>query len=125
MRARVLIADDHEDTATSLSLLLERWGYSVQVASAGVVALERMESFWPDVVLLDIGMPVMDGYEVARRIRQLSRIHEARPRPHLVAMTAYGYGDAIRRVREAGFDSYLAKPLDPDRLQRFLLALFR
>jgi CheY-like chemotaxis protein len=111
-RRRVLIVDDNQDGAESLALLLRLAGHEVQVCHDGPTALVLAETFQPKVVLLDIGLPGMDGYEVARRLR-------ARPGvgPQLlVALTGYGQDDDLRRSREAGFDHHLVKPADPDKL---------
>jgi PAS domain S-box-containing protein len=114
---RILIVDDNRDAAASLGMLLEISGCTVSVAFDGGQALEMLESFRPDTVLLDIGMPEMDGYEVARRMRA---------DPHgrdvlLVALTGWGQEEDKRRARAAGFDEHLTKPVDP----ALLHALFR
>jgi CheY-like chemotaxis protein len=87
--------------------LLDSWGHDVAVASDGVEALERAASFVPEVVLLDIGLPRLDGYEVARRLRG-ARVD---PVPLLVAVTGYGQEDDRRRASDAGFDGLLVKPV--------------
>jgi CheY-like chemotaxis protein/anti-sigma regulatory factor (Ser/Thr protein kinase) len=109
---RVLVVDDNRDATETLQTLLESLGATVTAAANGREALELFEHFAPDAVLLDIGMPGMDGYEVARRIR-------ARPAGGstlLVAVTGWGQQDDIRRCFEAGFDHHLVKPLDVDKL---------
>jgi signal transduction histidine kinase/ActR/RegA family two-component response regulator len=106
---RVLIVDDNRDAGESLGMLLSMQGCSVKVAIDGLEALAALESFAPEVVLLDIGMPGMDGYEVARRMR-------ARPAGRaalLVALTGWGQPEDKRRSAEAGFDDHLTKPVDP------------
>jgi len=105
---RVLIVDDNQDSAKSLAILLRRDGNVVQTAFDGVAAISAAESFRADVILLDIGLPEMDGYHVARQIRQ---------RPWgshvlLVAVTGWGQDDDRRLTREAGFDAHLVKPVD-------------
>jgi signal transduction histidine kinase len=109
---RILVADDNLDTRESLALLLSLEGHSVYTASDGQQTLERAEEYRPDVALLDIGMPGMDGYEVARRIR-------ARPwggRITLVALTGWGQDADRIRSHDAGFDSHLVKPVDLDKV---------
>jgi CheY-like chemotaxis protein len=122
-KLRVLVVDDYEDSVEMLSLLLQRWGYEVRTAFDGQAGLELMTKWWPDVALLDIGMPVMDGYEVARRIRQMTPPPGGGPQPYLVALTGYGNEEAVRRARDAGFDSHLLKPIDSTRLQKMLSSL--
>jgi CheY-like chemotaxis protein len=111
---RVLVVDDNEDTADSSSVLLQLWGHDVRVAYSGQAALESVATFQPDVFLLDIGMPRMNGFEMARRFR--GRFRDAL----LVAVT--GYADATHRVlgEEAGFDLYLVKPVQPSDLETLL-----
>ena len=103
-----------------LSILLQRWGYEVKTAYDGQSGLELMKEWQPEVALLDIGMPGMDGYEVARRIRQMTGIGE---RAYLVALTGYGNDEAVRRAHDAGFNSHLLKPIDSNRLQSLLGSL--
>jgi CheY-like chemotaxis protein len=114
---RILVVDDNRDAAESLGMLLRLSGCKVSVAFDGPHALELLQSFRPDTVLLDIGMPEMDGYEVARRMR-------ADPRGRavlLVALTGWGQDEDKRRARAAGFDEHLTKPVDP----ALLNSLFR
>jgi signal transduction histidine kinase/DNA-binding response OmpR family regulator len=113
---RVLVVDDNADGAQSLATLLRLSGFRVEVAQSGPAALTTAESFQPDVVLLDIGLPGMDGYEVARRLRA----EENGSRRLLVALTGYGREEDRRRSQEAGFDHHLAKPVDPEQLLRLL-----
>jgi signal transduction histidine kinase len=115
-RLRILVADDNADALESLATLLELGGHEVFSAANGALALEAAERHKPDVALLDIGMPKLDGYEVARRIR-------AQPwgrRMTLVALTGWGQDSDRRRSGEAGFDSHLVKPLDLDKLTELL-----
>jgi CheY-like chemotaxis protein len=113
---RVLVVDDNADAARSLSMLLEMKGHEVQTCYDGPTALRAVEVFGPEVVLLDIGLPGMDGFEVARRLRE-----QTVPRqPLLVALSGYGQAEDQRRSREAGFDHHLVKPADPE----VLTALF-
>jgi signal transduction histidine kinase len=116
VRRRILVADDNSDALESLATLLELGGHEVFSAANGALALESAERNLPDVALLDIGMPQLDGYEVARRIR-------AQPwgrRITLVALTGWGQDSDRRRSGEAGFDSHLVKPLDLDKLTELL-----
>jgi signal transduction histidine kinase len=116
---RILVADDNNDALESLATLLQLSGHEVYTAPNGAVALESAEQHRPEVALLDIGMPKLDGYEVARRIR-------AQPwgqRITLVALTGWGQDSDRRRSQEAGFDSHLVKPLDLDKLTELLAAL--
>ena len=116
---RILIADDNNDALESLATLLQLSGHEVFTATNGGTALQSIERHLPEVVLLDIGMPMLDGYEVARRIR-------AQPwgqRITLVALTGWGQDSDRRRSREAGFDSHLVKPLDLETLTDLLARL--
>ena len=116
VRRRILVADDNSDSLESLATLLELGGHEVFSAANGALALESAERNLPDVALLDIGMPKLDGYEVARRIR-------AQPWGRgmtLVALTGWGQDSDRRRSGEAGFDSHLVKPLDLDKLTELL-----
>jgi CheY-like chemotaxis protein len=118
---RVLVVDDNVTAAQSLALVLKLEGYDVQVAHDGAVVLEAARRFRPEVVLLDIGLPGMDGYQLAGRLRQdqALRVHIAL----LVAVTGYAEDEARRRSREAGFDHHLVKPIDPDALLALLASL--
>ena len=116
-RRRILVVDDNVDAASSLSMLLSLDGHDVQAAYDGQSALRLAEEFRPAVVLLDIGLPRMDGYQVARRLRELPDMQSVL----LVALTGYGQEDARRRSHEAGFDAHLVKPLDLAALQTVLV----
>jgi signal transduction histidine kinase len=116
---RILVADDNNDALESLATLLQLSGHEVYTAVNGASALESAEQHRPEVALLDIGMPKLDGYEVARRIR-------AQPwgqQITLVALTGWGQDSDRRRSQEAGFDSHLVKPLDLDKLTELLAGL--
>jgi PAS domain S-box-containing protein len=113
---RVLVVDDNRDAAESLAILLQVKGHEVQTAHEGLAALEIARDFRPDIVLLDIGLPGMDGYEVARRLRQEHGRQEV-----LVALTGYGTDEDHHRSREAGFDYHLAKPVELDALYQLLI----
>jgi CheY-like chemotaxis protein len=113
---RVLVVDDNHDGADSLLLILQAYGHEARAAYDGESALRLARSFRPDVVLLDIGMPGLDGYEVARRLRRDEGLHDAL----LVALSGWGEEEARRLSAEAGFDVYLLKPADLGQLQRLL-----
>jgi two-component system CheB/CheR fusion protein len=113
---RVLVVEDSRDAAATLGLLLRGLGHDVQTAHDGPSALEAAQQHRPDVVLLDIGLPHMDGYEVARRLRQQPDMQAAT----LVAMTGFGQDEDRRRSFAAGFDHHLVKPVDPYELQKLL-----
>jgi two-component system, OmpR family, response regulator len=116
---RVLCVDDNRDAANSLGILLELCGYESRVCYDGWAALEAAESFHPDVCILDLTMPGMDGDELGHRLRKLAW---ARQIP-LVAVTALGDDNARRRTTQAGFDLHLTKPVDPDRLANLVADL--
>lgn len=111
-RPRVLVVDDNKDAADMLSMWLEMEGYPVESATSGRAALDRAEAQPPDVVLLDLGMPEMDGYELARRLRAMPRLQTVR----VVAVSGYGEEEYRRRAREAGIVEHLVKPVDIDTL---------
>jgi signal transduction histidine kinase/CheY-like chemotaxis protein len=113
---RILVVDDCRQAAESLALLLRLWGYEVRMAFDPQSALEDARAHPPRVVLLDIGMPGMDGYEVARRLREQDESRNAL----LVAITGYGEADDRRRAMGAGFDFHMVKPADPDDLRELL-----
>jgi PAS domain S-box-containing protein len=105
---RILIVEDNHDTAESLSTLLGMWGHEVKIAFDGVSALAAAQSFKPDMILSDLGLPGMDGYELASRLRQ----EPAFGRVVLVALSGYGREEDRQRSLQAGFDHHQAKPLD-------------
>jgi signal transduction histidine kinase len=105
---RVLVVDDNEDAAAALAEALVDLGHAVEVAHDGPQALAKLETFSPDIALLDIGLPLMDGYELARRIRREPRLSGIR----LVSITGYGQHSDRLRAKEAGFDVHLVKPVD-------------
>ena len=113
---RVLVVDDNAETAQSMSLMLGLWGHEVRVTYEGEMALDEARREPPEVVLLDIGMPGLDGYEVARRLRG----QEGGGAPVLIALTGYGEEEDRRRAREAGFEYHLVKPVEPDELRKML-----
>ena len=110
---RVLVVDDNVDQAHSAAILLRASGHEVREAYSGSVALEAALEFQPHVVLLDIGLPEIDGYEVARRLRQTPQTKDVR----LIALTGYGLEADHQRSAEASFDDHLVKPVDPRKLQ--------
>jgi len=113
---RVLIVDDNEDAANSLALILELGGHKTASVYTAADALQRATAFKPDVVLLDIGLPGMDGYEVAQKMCELPGLRNIR----LVAVTGYGRSDDRLRARDAGFDDHLTKPVEFAVLERTL-----
>lgn len=114
---RVLVVDDNPDVIESMSMLLEIMNIDVRTASNGSEAIDLGETYHPDVILMDIGMPGMNGLECARAIRQ----KEWGKTANMIAVTGWGQEEDIQRSLEAGFDSHLVKPMDPDAL----MALFR
>ena len=115
-RPHVLVVDDCHHAADPLVLLLKRWGYQTAVDYDGPSALAVALARPPAVVLLDLDMPGMDGYEVARRLRGQARMAEAL----LIALTGYGEEQDVSRCREAGIDLHLLKPCEPEELRRVL-----
>ncbi|HYX23421.1 MAG TPA: ATP-binding protein [Thermoanaerobaculia bacterium] len=120
-RRRILIADDNPDSVEVLSLVLEHAGYEVRTAHDGLEAVRAAATFRPEVALLDIGMPGLNGYEAAQRIREQSGGWDM----VLVAITGWGQEGDKRRAREAGFDHHLTKPVDPADLQKLLASVLR
>jgi signal transduction histidine kinase/CheY-like chemotaxis protein len=118
---KVLVVDDNTDAVQSLALLLRMWGHEVRVAHDGPTALALAAEFQPEAVLLDIGLPGMDGYEVARRLRQ----HPGTAQVLLVAITGYGQEDDRLHSQAAGFDQHLIKPVDPNTLRPLLATIRR
>ena len=119
-RHRILVVDDNVDSARTMSIVLKRlWGQEARVAHDGMEALQIAEQFRPEVILLDIGLPGMSGYMVAKQLRDRPDLG----RPLLVAMTGLGHDDDIRNSREAGFDHHLVKPLDLEALRKLIAAL--
>jgi len=113
---RVLVVDDNEDCAEMLASSLESMGHRVRVARDGRTALDAAATFHPDVALLDIGLPVMDGYELASRLRDLPDGQDI----HLVAVTGYGQQRDRTASKAAGFAEHVVKPVDLERLQAIL-----
>ncbi|HXG13001.1 MAG TPA: response regulator [Gemmataceae bacterium] len=118
-RRRVLVVDDNVDSAATLALLLRCWGHEVREAHSGPEALAVAGAFAPEVVLLDISLPGMDGYQVARQLRQLPGLQQAL----LVALTGHSRDEDRHRSREAGFDHHLIKPVEPEELEELLTGI--
>lgn len=116
---RLLVVDDNRDAALSLAMLLRLQGHDVRVAHDGLTAIETAAAYLPDMVFLDLGMPGMDGYEVARRLRELAGLE----RTWLTALTGWGQQEDRRRTSEAGFDHHLVKPLEAKTLEQLLAQL--
>jgi CheY-like chemotaxis protein/anti-sigma regulatory factor (Ser/Thr protein kinase) len=114
---RILVVDDNRDAAESLAMLLHCTGAEVRTVSDGPSALDMVPAFAPDAVLLDLGMPGMDGFEVARRLRQDPR-HASL---EIIALTGWGQEEDRRRTRSGGFDHHLTKPVDLDQLLELLV----
>ena len=115
-RKRILVVDDHRDAARVLGLLLDSLGHEVQTATDGQQALDTIASFHPDIVFLDIGLPQLDGYEVARRVRKRPDLS----RTKLIALTGWSHAEDRQRTREAGFDAHLVKPVGVKTLKEVL-----
>jgi CheY-like chemotaxis protein len=112
----ILLVEDNRDAAESLAILLELLGHRMRVVHDGVAAMEAARSKVPDVMLVDIGLPGMDGHEVARQVRLDPNLKNVT----LIALTGYGHKEDKRRAMAAGFDYYLVKPVDTDLLQELL-----
>lgn len=106
---RVLVVDDNEDAATSLAFILGAAGYQVETSFSGPAALQKAEQFSPDACVVDINMPGMNGYDLARRLREMAPIHP----PVLATVTAYSDVEHLDRAADAGFDLHFTKPADP------------
>jgi CheY-like chemotaxis protein len=113
---RIMVVEDNQDSAESLSMVLQLWGHEVCVAFDGTTALDLAERFAPDVILSDLGLPGLDGYALARRLRE----HPAFGGAVLVALSGYGRDEDKRRALDAGFDHHLVKPPDLDALAEML-----
>ena len=113
---RILVVDDNRDAAESLAVLLRLLGHHVEAVNEGPAALRAATALRPDVVFLDLGMPGMSGFEVARRLRERRDVAGA----ELVALTGWGTDTDRRRSLDAGFDHHFVKPVEPDDLLDFL-----
>jgi CheY-like chemotaxis protein len=116
---RILVVDDNQDSADSLGLLMKLMGNEVRVVNDGLEAVDVANEFEPRVVLLDIGLPTLNGYEAAKRIRQ----HPWGNQAVLIAVTGWGETVDRQRSKQAGFDHHLVKPVDPDVLTHLLTSL--
>jgi CheY-like chemotaxis protein len=112
---RVLIVEDNDDAREMLRILLERAGHEVFVAADGAEGIKLASRVQPELALIDLGLPIIDGYEVARHIRR--QLHQPE---RLIALTGYGQAEDRQRCLEAGFDEHLVKPVDPGRLTELL-----
>ena len=115
-KSRILVVDDHRDTTDILSKLLTFWGYGVQVEPDGPSALATAMTQRPEVILLDLGLPGMDGFEVAKRLRAQDALKQV----FLVSITGYAVDEYRQRAEQAGFDDHLVKPLRPETLLQLL-----
>ena len=115
-RRRVLVVDDNRDSAESLAALLQLAGHELHQAYDGAEAIALAERHRPDAIVLDIGLPGINGYEACRRIRELRPEYD----PLIIALTGWGQEDDRRRSAEAGFDAHLVKPVDVEELRRLL-----
>ena len=113
---RVLVVDDNEPSAMTLTWMMELQGYEVRTCFDGRSAVNVADDFHPEIVLLDLGMPMMDGYEVCRKLRS----NPALCGTQVVAQTGWGDPETRRRTREAGFDHHLTKPVDLNALLDFI-----
>jgi CheY-like chemotaxis protein len=110
-----LVVEDNSDMRGTLKYLLEAWGHRVEVAADGRQGVDRGLAWVPEVAILDIGLPQLDGYEVARQLKAALG-----DRVRLIALTGYGSPEDRQRAFEAGFAHHLTKPADPDELRRLL-----
>jgi CheY-like chemotaxis protein len=115
-KLRILIVDDSADIAESLALLLQIEGHEVDIADCGLKGMEKAQAFRPQIVLLDIGLPDISGYEVARRLRELPETRQM----FLVAISGYGQTEDLEQSKSAGFDHHLLKPVDHSNLSALL-----
>jgi len=115
-RSRILLVEDNRDAATALDEILRLWGHEVDVVHDGAAALEQARRREPEVVLLDIGLPGIDGYAVARALRRLPGLEQIR----LIALTGYGQESDRRLSHDAGFDHHLVKPVELAELRRLV-----
>jgi CheY-like chemotaxis protein len=114
---RLLVADDNEDFATSFAMILQAMGNEVKIAHDGLAALEVAAAFSPEVAFLDIGLPKINGYELARRLKAAPNTRHTL----LVAVTGWGQENDKRQASDAGFDHHLVKPVEPHQIQAVLL----
>ncbi|WP_343729318.1 response regulator [Duganella sp.] len=115
-KPRVLLIEDNDDGREMMTMMLGGYGYDVQAAADGLLGLNAAASYQPDLALVDIGLPGIDGYEVARRLRANPATREIK----LIALTGYGLAEDLQRVMDAGFDRHLVKPVDIDQLMEVI-----
>jgi len=113
---RVLIVEDNADVADTTATMLAMAGHTLRCARDGAQGVAFAQDFEPEVVLLDVGLPVLDGYQVARRLRQMPQAQHAM----IIGLTGYGMPADRQRGREAGFDHHLLKPADPAELRKLI-----
>jgi CheY-like chemotaxis protein len=113
--SRILVVDDSVDSAETLAELLRIWGHDVRMAHDGAEAVEAAREYKPEVVLLDLGLPGMDGYAVAQQLKK-----DGTAGRMLVALTGYSDQRDKQRTQQVGFDHHLVKPVDPDALQKLI-----
>jgi len=119
MKEHVLVVDDNRDTADGLARLINGFGYEARAVYGGEDAIRETAAFQPDMALVDIGMPDLDGYETVKRIRQeRGNVHVI-----IVAVTGWSRDEDKRRAYEAGFDLHVAKPMDVEKLKQLLALL--
>jgi CheY-like chemotaxis protein len=115
-KRRILVVDDNRDSAMSLAMVLKLMGSDIEMAHDGLAAVEVAEQFRPDMILLDIGLPKLNGYDACRRIREQRWSRDV----IIIALTGWGQDEDRRRSREAGFDHHLVKPVEMAGLQELL-----
>jgi CheY-like chemotaxis protein len=118
---RVLIVDDNVDAAETMTMLIEAIGHQARMVHEGLAAVKAARDYGPDLVLLDIGLPGMDGYQVAREFRQSDDLRHIR----LAAATGYGQEQDRKRAEEAGFDEFLVKPISFGNLEALISRVAR
>ena len=118
---RILVVDDNQDAAMTMTMMLRLMGHEMRTVHDGEAAIEAAESFQPEVILLDIGLPKRSGYDVARHLRDQAWGRSM----FLVALTGWGQQEDKRRALEAGFDHHFTKPVDPGALQQLLANISR
>ena len=117
MQQGVLLVEDNTDIRELMADLIESWGYRVQTAAGGAEGVDLARRFSPRIALVDIALPDIDGYEVARRVREVF----PKEKMHLVAMSGFSQPEDRARALQAGFDLHLVKPVEPDDLRKLLL----
>jgi CheY-like chemotaxis protein len=115
-KRRILIVDDNVDSTEAMAIIFQSWGHEVRTSDSGAGALALLEDFTPDVAFVDIGLPDIDGYDLAARLRGKSELRSLR----LIALTGYGTAADRQRTRVAGFDHHVVKPAEPHRLAELL-----